>query len=94
LVIFDRFWCSDIQSEKEHMAKRRSQDLHPFLGIFSLFGIFGNIVIGKGYWPLFRPFVCVNRRVGNVRKEMCVSTMRCKVNGLVHKVDLCDQMSV
>jgi hypothetical protein len=57
------------------MAKRRSRDLRPFLGIFGLFGLFGNIVMGKGYRPLFRPFVCINRRVGNVRKEMCVLAM-------------------
>ena len=54
------------------MEKRRSWDLCPFLGIF---GLFGNIVMGKGYRPLFRPFVCINRRVGNVRKEMRVSAM-------------------
>jgi hypothetical protein len=51
------------------MVKRRSQDLCPFLRIF------GNIVMGKGYRPLFRPFLCINRRVGNVRKEMHVSVM-------------------
>jgi hypothetical protein len=57
------------------MVKRRSRDLHPFLGIFGFLGIFRNIVMGKGYRPLFRPFVCINRRVGNVRKEMRVSAM-------------------
>jgi hypothetical protein len=70
LVIFDHFRYSDIQSEKERMAKRRSRDLRPFLGIF---GIFGNIVMGKGYRPLFRPFVCINRRVGDAyEKGGCV----------------------
>jgi hypothetical protein len=51
------------------MAKRRSRDLRPFLGIFGILGILGNIVMGKGYQPLFRPFVCINRRVGDAYKE-------------------------
>jgi hypothetical protein len=49
-------------------VKRKSRDPRPFLGllgILGLFGIFGNIVMGKGYRPLFRPFVCINRRVGD-----------------------------
>jgi hypothetical protein len=69
LVIFDCFRYSDIQPEKECMAKRRSRDIRPFLGRF---GIFGNIVMGKGYWPLFKPFVCTNRRVGDAYEKGCV----------------------
>jgi hypothetical protein len=54
------------------MAKRRSWDLCLFLGIFGICGLLGNIVMGKGYQPLFRPFVCINRKVGKVRKGMRV----------------------
>jgi hypothetical protein len=66
LVIFDLFRYSDIQSEKERMVKRRSWDLRPFFGIF---GLFGNIVMGKGYRPLFRHFVCLNRKVGDTYEK-------------------------
>jgi hypothetical protein len=66
LVIFNRFRYSDIHSKKECMENKRSQDLCPFLGIF---GLFGNIVMGKGYQPLFRPFVCINRRVGDAYEK-------------------------
>jgi hypothetical protein len=47
------------------MAKRTSRDLRPFIGIFGLLGPFGNIIMGKRYRPLSRPFVCINRRVGD-----------------------------
>jgi hypothetical protein len=70
LVIFDHFWDFDSLLKMECQTKRRLHNLNPLLGPFLGFGEY---VMGKGCrpvgLPMLRPtFVCINRRIGNVRQ--------------------------
>jgi hypothetical protein len=68
---FDLFWDFDSLSKMKQQAKKILRKLDPLFGSF--LGFWDN-VMGKGCWPMglpmFRPtFVCINRRIGNVRIE-------------------------
>jgi hypothetical protein len=72
----DLFWDFEKLSKEERKMKRRSWDLGPLLGFLGICN--GNGMSAHGFTHVYTYFVCINRRIGNVIREIIVNL--CDVN--------------